>query len=189
MVKLFDKLADQLIANNTINQEDKELYTYGLQQGSLIIINILTTILIGLMFQMVWQSVLFMLAYIPLRSYAGGYHASTQLKCYLLSILLNVLVLLTIKFIPWTNFIILGITLLAATIILLLAPVEDSNKPLDDMEVKVYKNRTRILLICEIIVLMFVIVLDFKQIASCIVLSLLVLSVMLVLGKIKLSAE
>ena len=42
----------------------------------------------------------FILAYIPIRSYAGGYHASTQLRCYILSNAVVVAVLIAIRLVP-----------------------------------------------------------------------------------------
>lgn len=92
--QLSHRIADLFVKNEVIACEDKDVYIYGLEQGFLMLTNIVTTILIGLVFRMVWQSIVFMMAYIPLRIYAGGYHTKTQLRCYLFSILLIVLSLL-----------------------------------------------------------------------------------------------
>ncbi len=180
----FEKVVNQLINAGVINKEDKELYTYGLEQGLLIVINILTTMLIGIVLGMVWQSILFMIAYLPLRSFAGGYHAKTQSQCYFLSIVLTSAVLLAIRFISWTNLICLSVALAAGIIIFVLAPVAARNKPLDRIEVSVYKKRTRIILMAEICILLSMFGLGFNQILPCISVSLLALSVMLILGSI-----
>ena len=63
---ISEKVVDKLIDGNIIESEDKELYTYGFHQGFLIIFNILTAIAIGLLFKMVLESVIFLMAYIPL---------------------------------------------------------------------------------------------------------------------------
>lgn len=55
--------------------------------------------MIGFTFGMVWQSVLFTAAYMTLRVYAGGYHAPTQLRCYILSFIMVVTALLLIDWI------------------------------------------------------------------------------------------
>jgi accessory gene regulator B len=80
-------------------------------------------------------------------------------------------------------------TIAAGIIIIVLAPVEDSNKPLDEIEANVYKKRTSTVLIVEICVFLIATVLGLDQIVYCITVSLLVLSVMLILGKIKNSAN
>ncbi len=73
ILSISEKIVDKLTDSNIIESEDKDLYTYGFYQGFLIIFNILTAIAIGLLFKMVWESLVFLMAYIPpLRSYAGG---------------------------------------------------------------------------------------------------------------------
>uniref|UniRef100_UPI00248B60B9 accessory gene regulator B family protein n=1 Tax=Anaerocolumna aminovalerica TaxID=1527 RepID=UPI00248B60B9 len=64
---IFDKV---ISVNDNIKEEDKELYKYGLRQGLFIIINLLTTILLGYIFKNVWQAVIFMIAYSPNGDYA-----------------------------------------------------------------------------------------------------------------------
>jgi accessory gene regulator B len=61
-----------------ISVEDNELYEYGLHQSFILLANIFTTILVGWIFNMMIESIIFLLAFVPLRSYAGGYHAKRQ---------------------------------------------------------------------------------------------------------------
>lgn len=185
MDRLIEKYVDGLIQNNTIEKDNRELYEFGLKQGILMVVNIATTLIIGLIFGMFWQSAAFLVAYIPLRSYAGGAHAKTQFRCYLYSILLTVAALSAIKFIPWSNFIILSTTFVAGAIIYALAPVEDSNKPLDQLEITIYKKRARLLLVCEMCAVLLSLLLGLESLASCISVSILALSGMLVMGKLK----
>lgn len=183
--KIIQRVTDELVSNEIIDPEDSELYTYGLQQGALMLLNIFTILIVGKIFGMLWESVVFMVTYIPLRTYAGGYHARTQLKCYISSVALIVAVLLGIRFIPWTNFIIIMISIISGLIIYILSPVEDSNKPLDVAEVKVYRKKARIILALEFGVFILLVNLGVKSIATCLSISLLSLSMMLICGKIK----
>ena len=182
---ISEKITDSLANSGVITTEDRELYQYGVQQGLLMILNLITTLVIGLIFGLVWQSLIFLLTYIPLRSYAGGYHARTPMKCYLFSIVIMSAALLGMKFIVWTNFICLTIGLFAAGIIFFLAPVEDSNKPLNEREIKVYKKRTRILLGSEAVIMCIFLMLQNLQLAGCFAMVFLVLSFMLILGELK----
>lgn len=183
--KIIQRVTDELVLNKIIDSEDSELYTYGLQQGALILLNILTILIVGKMFGMLWESVIFMVTYIPLRTYAGGYHVRTQLGCYISSVVLIVAVLLGISFIPWTNFIIITIFIISGLIIYILSPGEDINKPLDSEEVKVYGKRTRMILGFEFGVLILMIVIGENNIAECVSVSLFVLSFMLLIRKLK----
>jgi len=189
LIHIFDSVTDWLVASGNVKEEEKEIYVYGLQQGLLIIANIITILAIGFVFNMVWQSLIFMIAYLPLRSFAGGYHAKTQLRCYLFSIVLTIMVLLAIKIIPWTLYVCLGLVLFAGAIIFILAPVEDSNKPLDKKEIAEYKKRTRIMLLLEGLFVALFLFLGKEAISFCIVVSLFALSVMVIEGKVKLYYE
>ncbi|MDW5300056.1 MAG: accessory gene regulator B family protein [Sedimentibacter sp.] len=182
-VKIIQRVTDELVSNKIIYPEDREIYTYGLQQGALMLLNILTILFVGRMFGMLWQGVVFMVTYIPLRTYAGGYHARTQLGCYISSIVLIVAMLLVIKFIPWTTFIIIMISIISGLVIYILSPVEDSNKPLDSAEVKVYGKKARMILGFEFGVLILLIVFGENSVAECMSVSLFTLGVMLVMGE------
>jgi accessory gene regulator B len=182
--RIIQRVTDELVSNNIINSEDSELYTYGLRQGALMFLNILTILFVGRMLGMLWQSVVFMVTYIPLRTYAGGYHARTQWGCYISSVVLIVAVLLGIRFIPWTNFIIIMISIITGLVIYILSPVEDSNKPLDATEVMVYGKNAKSIFIIELCMLILLTVLSMNNVAECIAASLLAMNFMLLLGKI-----
>lgn len=183
--KIIQIVTDELVSNKIIDPEDSELYTYGLQQGALMLLNIFTILIVGKIFGMLWESVVFMVTYIPLRTYAGGYHARTQLKCYISSVVLIVAVLLGIRFIPWTNLIIIMISIISGLIICILSPVEDINKPLDATEKKVYRKKARIILAFELSIIILLIVTRQNIVAMIMSVSLFTLSVLLVLGKLK----
>lgn len=185
IAKLSDKIANSLIKSETISIEDKEIYTYGLEQGAYMFLNLATSIAIGLILKMLIPSIVFLFAYMPLRSYAGGAHAKTHMRCYFLSALLVFTALLAIKLIPWTSLICSAITAGAAIIIFMLAPVQDNNKPLDEMEIKVYKKRSRIILCMLIAAVILLMCFSLTHISGCIAIALGALSLILVVGKIK----
>ncbi len=179
------RIADSLVHVGAVPSEDKALYEYGVRQGILMVINFVTAVLIGLILGMVWQTIVFLIAYIPVRSYAGGYHAGTNLTCYLLSVPLVLTVLLGIKLVPWNGYLCLITLFCAAVIIEILAPVEDSNKPLNEREKVVYKKRARgftAFLFGVAIALWFT---GIKQSSLSIVMALGVAAVMLILGAAK----
>ena len=178
------KIVDGLIENGTIVPEEKDLYFYGLQQGLTMIVNILTTVAIGFVFKMVWQSIVFMLNYIPLRSFAGGFHAKTQLRCHLFSIVLIIVALLGMKMIPWNIISILFITLLASTTIILLAPMEDFNKPLNQKERILFKKCTMAILCLSVSITVMSWFTGYMQFSISVMMAILTLSFMLLIGKI-----
>lgn len=104
-----------------------------------------SALIIGWIFGVVPEIAVFMATYIPLRSFAGGYHAKTPIRCYIFSVILLIIVSSCMKYIFIAEWVYYAILATAALVVLILAPVEDKNKPLDETEHKVYKRRTMLI--------------------------------------------
>lgn len=183
MKKVADLFSEWLVESEIVRKDDRELYAYGFWQGGVLLFNFLTVAVIGIMADMIWQSVVFTIAYGLLRPVAGGFHARTQRNCYFYSILLLVLALGILRWEQWDAISCMFIVLASGSVVFKLAPVEDENKPLDDVEVVVYRHRSRI--ICGVLAIAVSVLLLVNEIemASCIAVSILAASVMLVLGQ------
>ena len=185
MEVLTQKLISSLIDNNIIKKEDAEIYSYGLKQMIFIALNLITTIFIGLIFNKMFEVILFMVTYIPIRVYAGGYHARTKLRCYIFSVLMLISVCYILKLYLLKSYLSIGIlAIISSGIILYLAPVEDKNKILDEIEIEVYTKRTIRNLIIVLIVLCITLIFNKINLSACICISLLCNGVILILGKI-----
>lgn len=180
-----EHIAKKLVEKNTISSENKLIYQYGIQQGLTIGLNILTTFAIGLIFQMIIESFLFLAVYIPLRSFAGGVHAKTANRCYVYSTIMIIAALLVIKFFPFGIFIGSCLSLISGTIIFLLAPVETANKKLDELEKQVYKKRARIILIIELVIQFLIALTSWNNGLMCFSLAFVSLSLVMLAGIIK----
>lgn len=184
--KISCKITDSFEQSKTISNSERELYQYGLRQIFITILNIVTTLLIGFLMGMIAQAIIFTAAYIPIRIYAGGFHASTPVRCWAISAIMLTLVLFILKltsnnFFPQLS----AVSLIACIVIILLSPVEDMNKPLDDKEHRVYHFRTIAFISTSIAVTAFLYFLSFKSAAASIEMVWISLSVMLIVGKIK----
>jgi len=182
---MFDKIVAGLVANGTINAEDKEIYEFGRKYIGNMFLNVATTLGIGFIFGMVWQSLLFMALYIPLRSYAGGYHARTPLRCYIFSVISTACVLAIMKYLPCNSALLFIMASVSGATIFMFAPVGDENKPLDAMETKVFKKRARIILLAEIGLICLLLALGLIFIAVCVVVSVSFVALTVALGKKK----
>jgi len=184
-INYSERITDSLVNAGAVPSEDKALYEYGIRMGILMVINIVTAVLIGLVLGMFWQSIIFLLAYNPIRTYSGGYHARTPLVCYLLSIPMMVAVLLGIKMLPWNGYICAVALLCSVVIIEILAPVADPNKPINEREKIVYKGKARTYSAVFFGAALMLWVAGMKQVSLSIMMALGVAAVMLVLGAIK----
>lgn len=183
--KAAEKITNKLLDNNSISCEQYEICRFGFQQGLTIMLNAATVIVIGIIMNELWQAILFMALYAPLRSNAGGYHARTAARCYVYSILLMIAVLLTMKYLYIPTFICVIIFVISCAIILVLAPVEDSNKRLEEIEQVVYKKRTIMITAIESFIFFVTELINAYNISTCITTVIIMMSGILIAGKIK----
>lgn len=179
------KITKWLIDCEVILPEDKEIYQYGLQQALVTLINIGSTVLLGVIFDRVFEGVLFMLAYIPLRSYAGGVHARNSMRCFWCSIVLMSAVLLVMKYVPYVYLVNTLLTILAGIIVWYSVPVENLNKRLNEVETIVYRRKARKILVLEMVISLLANMLYLKRVGKCMTLVICVMTIMLLLGKWK----
>lgn len=178
-------IADVLVQQNIICVEDQEIYEFGLGQLFFQLINFTVAAIIGIFMGRFWEVLLFLIAYIPLRRYAGGWHASTQVRCFWISTLLIVIALLIIGAIPLTGLALTWLIVPGAIILFILAPVADTNKPLSRNEHKIYGRRARIILTVILAITVGLALFKRLNVVACIGTAISILSIMLVLGFIK----
>lgn len=147
---MFDTMSefitDTLIEGEVIKSEERNLYLYCF--GTLIemTVNLVTTFIIGALLGKIVATLFFMLIFIPLRSTAGGYHCETAGKCYLLSMAVYLVVILTYDFvliIP--SYICVLICVIDFVVIILLSPIVSHNKPFTAKE-KIRNRRISVIL-------------------------------------------
>lgn len=182
---ISEKTVNRLIKKNVIDENDYEIYQYGLEQFFTTILNITTVVVIGFLFGELWQGLLFVIAFMALRSYAGGYHEPTPIRCYLLTTLIIALSLSAIKYIKINTFACVGLLVMSGIVILLFSPSESANKPLDDIEYIIYRRKALVIWFVEISIAVIFLFLNYMEVARCIVMSHLVLSVAIMLNRLR----
>ncbi len=133
-------LVGRMLASQAFPEEDTPLVLFGILQGLRTLIEIIILLCTGLFMNLFWQGVVILLTFMPLRIYAGGYHARTPMQCAVKTWLLFLEILLLYKFTPgflWIQILLLVITGLS---LWKFAPVEHENKPLEEYEVIKYRK-------------------------------------------------
>lgn len=184
LTKAAIRITDKMIIEDVIPEEDRELYEYGMVQGVILVINWITAILIGLLFGMLWQSVAFLLLFTPIRIYAGGYHANSQLQCYFYTSALQFAVMAAIQYLSMPLWFYLMTILISAFCIFQIAPVEAENKPMTPVEYKKYGLITRRNWLIEVVLFAVCYFLKWDMLCRCIIMGFALLSILLVLGKL-----
>lgn len=180
------KISQKLVLNKIITSLEEELYTYGIQQGLVLLLNIITALLVGFIMGMVWECIIILLTYIPLRTYAGGYHSNSPVRCYIYSLGVIILQLYSITFIS-SQISMFMISILAGSFIFCFAPVESINKPLTNNERIIYRKKARTILVIEEIIILFSIILRSEKISIIITTTIIVTMIMTVVGKYQVS--
>ncbi len=90
----------------------------------------------------------FILGFAPLRTTAGGFHAKSQLSCFVVSSVIFLLSMVISFLCSWASIVYLLICFVTLILVLLLSPVEAVNKKLTQEQRT--KNRTRSLIISVI---------------------------------------
>ena len=185
LARLAGKIGNNLVHSGVIKEEDAEIYIYGINQILTSVLNVSSALIIGLIFGVFSEIAVFMAAYIPLRSFAGGYHAKTPLRCYVFSVIMLIVVSIGLKYLHIADWVYYAVLAAVASVVLILAPVEDRNKPLDEIEQKVYKKRTMNIAAAEVMVCLALKFVGYDNLFVAVVYSFVVLSFMLVAGKVK----
>lgn len=158
--KEFTQLADVLIEKEISKNEDRDIIIHGLSSGIELVFSVITTITLGFAFGLLVESLIFLISFSFIRTYAGGYHCQKAINCYFFSSGIVVLVLVIVKFTP-TGYILatsLAMLTISVPIILKLSPMETETKPLDEVEKEHYRRITiqNLIIECLIISVLFV---------------------------------
>ena len=132
-----------LINNKAIdhNEDEVAFYKYGIEISLSSIIGISLILLLGFILNNIPASLIYLSMFILIRTITGGFHASTYIKCNLLTSTGFILVLyLSLLMNGYINrLFILGAYILSIAIIVYKAPVENNNKPISSSKRKVFK--------------------------------------------------
>lgn len=143
---LADSIATQLSANKIIDINNQEIYSYGLELFLFKFTLYAIILIISLLTDTFLISLIFTASYMLLRQYTGGYHCKTSEACMITSILIYTLMLLlcNLKFYS-QGLLLMVLILISYLIILIKAPIENENNPLEKYELKKYRFLSLIL--------------------------------------------
>ena len=143
MINYFaELLSDYFVENEVVLPEDKSIYKYGTEVVISSILGIVIVIALSAVLGQFQDGMLFLLCFIPIRIYAGGYHANTYLKCNATFITVFIFTSLVSRNLPEVFQVQLSILFLIASlvVIILLSPIENKRKPISDYEKKRYRR-------------------------------------------------
>lgn len=184
---LSKKVVKKLIDSGNITSSERELYEYGIFILMSNTLYIVVTAILGLVFGLFYQSLLFFIVFMVIRQYAGGYHASTELRCEIFTTLCILASIIIMRLISGnlSFVVVLGLTAFLSILIFVFAPIDTDEKTLDEVELKIFCKRTKLILIIIVAVIIVSFYFEIKVICIPCCMSLILEGVLLIAGKVK----
>ena len=133
------RLTGHLVNAGVISSDLEDIYIYGFE---ILITSLLSTVLIiiaGLASGRISDTVIFLIVFIGLRSFTGGFHANTYRLCTFLTLSIYGLVMLLSKYVIVPDTAYRMLLPIGIIILLMKAPVRNPNKNLTDKEAARHK--------------------------------------------------
>lgn len=137
--KIARKLTAKLLIQNIIPEDYADIYIYGFELLLSFMFSTSVIVLAGVLCGRLVQTIAFLVVFIVLRSFTGGYHALQYWFCSVVTFSIFGLVLLTSEFVEVSLIFYILLSVIGIVTIALMVPVENSNKPLSDGQKKKYK--------------------------------------------------
>lgn len=139
------RIVNFLVRKAIIEEEKKEIYTYGYEVVIAQSVYILLMILIACVCSSLVETILFFIGFYVYRSVAGGYHANTYLKCHIIFALNQILFTIVLhSFLDDWRYVFVAATCVAViAITLICAPIDHPNKPFTSKEKQKFSKWSR----------------------------------------------
>jgi len=149
ITQLSKNLSSFFVVHGVIHEEDRDVYSYSLEILLSTLQSLIAIAILAVISRTVLETTLFLVGFVPLRLIAGGYHAKSHFRCFLILMFVYAVFLVILFFIP-DGYVVLGSILSAILSVLLVfffAPSEDSNKPVSSEERVRFKKKSRITIV------------------------------------------
>lgn len=142
--RMIDNITVFFIKRNIIESDMKDIFVYGMELMLSTLLEVFNVIMLGIIMHCLWQSVIYLIAMMTIRTYTGGYHANTHFRCnimFLLTFIASHVIVQALLKISISSVLIWVAVVIAYLIVICEAPVINHNKILNIYE----KNRNKII--------------------------------------------
>lgn len=148
------RLVECLARNGCIQPGQEEIVAFGLNEGIHSLMGAATAILLGCFLGIGGQALVFLAAFIPLRIYAGGYHAKSRKTCAFLSFFMILVIFLLLGIWRGSAAVTVILGIVPAGIIFCLGSTDNKNHRFSNGERQVYTGNCRKVVLVEVAVLL-----------------------------------
>lgn len=188
MDNVIGKIVNQLEQMQMIQSKDTEICKYGLGIFISSMVEIISILLISVFVGNFFETLLLFVIFVPLRIYAGGYHANTKLRCYFVSLGMYIIFTVILRSLPISLYVITNVvcSLFSCLAVYLMAPVIHHNKTVNMVERKYYrKTSIKICTVETIIIIVVTAIFPTEVFASAMVMGQTAVAIALLTGVMK----
>lgn len=128
--KLATIISKRLLKTSIITENYFEVYVYGLELILSFIFTSAIILTIGVLFNQLWSALIFILVFVFLRRFTGGYHADTHFKCKLCTIGLYIANMIFTIYLSLNYACYIAICIIGFIFVFIFSPIENKYKPI-----------------------------------------------------------
>ncbi len=184
--RISEDITFWLIKNKVLDIKNREIYVYGTEVILLNVSLLIVTFIISALENGFLHFISFLIFFIPIRIFSGGYHAKHSETCFLLSTVAYTVTLFIVKWKPYMykNIEVLIFLGVAVACILRWSPLKNPRHPLADYQCK--RNKKILFGIIAVDFALFVMIYRFDwEIVASEVIFILLNAVILIIGKLE----
>jgi accessory gene regulator B len=183
--KFANKVGRRWVRNGLISNEYYACYVYGIELIISEIIGVLIILLLGVVTGTYLNAVAFLIIFISVRQYTGGFHANNYISCNIFFSFFYIINMLIVVHIEFNLYIGIVLTLMIGIgTISIIGPVTHKNKRIDENLRKTNKTWSLILYVGGCLVSVFIAA-SHRLLALTIMVALLQIAILMIIGRIR----
>ena len=187
MNKIAEKLTDYIIAKNIIEEKNRELYKFGFLVALEKFIFLIICLTIAIYMNSFLMALIFFIIFIPLRSFAGGFHFDSYKLCFFMSCLVYIFCVFFGDFFCFSRMTYMIVVFLLELGIYYIYPVDHVNRMVDDEENIYFKKKLFFWLGIDIALAIVCMTFDNIEYLQVIVNAIFVVFITMILGKVRIA--
>ena len=149
LTKCSKKMTSFFILKNSISEGERDVYDYCFEIFLSTIANLAAIIIIAIATGTYLETLSFIMSFMVLRACAGGYHADTHFRCFLILMFVYGMFLILLAFVSVSALVIISLLsiIISNILAIFIAPVEHFNNQMS----KIKRGKLRIKSLCLVV--------------------------------------
>ena len=188
--KMSATCAKNIISLGRLQEINEPVLRYGCELILTSVIGLMILICLSLLIGHPLAWLFFVISFAPHRISAGGYHADTHVICYIVTSLMFFLGAMTAYSFEWNWYAYLVVSVFSAILVIFLAPLAATNKPLSEKRFRSNRIRSIAVICMNIVIAVFFTVLNLEcEEVNMYYAGIFFASASLIMGKVKISVK